>query len=60
MFPEYFLGDEILSDAGTDYTKYLIIGGNGAVVGIRGDAPPEAKREYDKFIRKQNDPKEGL
>ena len=40
-----------MSENKTDYTEYLIIGGNGAVVGIRDDAPPEAKREYQKFAR---------
>ena len=38
-----------------EYTKYLIIGGNGSVVGIRDDAPEAAKREYEKFIRKQKE-----
>ena len=48
-------GDDTMSDERQIYTEYRIIGGNGFVDGIRDDAPEEAKREFEKFLRKQKE-----
>lgn len=48
-------GDDTMSDERQIYIEYLIIGGNGFVDGIRDDAPEEAKREFEKFLRKQKE-----
>lgn len=42
-----------LSSIGTEYTRYLIVGGDGFVVGVRDDAPDVVKIKCDEFFRKQ-------
>ncbi len=37
----------------SEYTRYLIIGGNGFVVGVRDDAPDVVKIKCDELLRKE-------
>ena len=42
-----------MADSRDDFAKFFLLGGNGFVDGISDDAPPEARRECEKLLRKE-------